>query len=358
MDEVKKCYIYTRVSTEMQVEGYSLDAQKDKLVKFADLNGYDVVGFYSDEGRSGKNTKDRPEFLRMIADVQGYKDNVDFILVYKLSRFGRKASDILTNLETLQMCSCELICVEDGINTSLGTGKLMISILAAFAEIERENIRSQSLSGREEKARQGLWNGGVPPYGYTVKDGILEIVEEEAVAVRKVFELYTTSSMGTVKIAEYLNDHGYKKFSKRKNDARELSYFTAHLISLILDNPTYTGKLSYGRTRTEKIKGTRDDSHRVKANEFILVEGQHKAIIAEEIFYKAREKKQYYIERSQKSYNTNHINLLSGLIKCPICGKGMYGNVSRKKKPDGSIYKDIYYYYCKHGKMNVLLQGI
>ena len=89
MKKQLKCYIYTRVSTSMQVEGYSLDAQKDKLKKYADYQEMVIADEYSDEGKSGKSVEGRPEFQQMLQDIESGKDNVDFVLVFKLSRFGR-----------------------------------------------------------------------------------------------------------------------------------------------------------------------------------------------------------------------------------------------------------------------------
>ena len=97
MKKQLKCYIYTRVSTSMQVEGYSLDAQKDKLKKYADYQEMIIAGEYSDEGKSGKSVEGRPEFQQMLQDIESSKDNVDFVLVFKLSRFGRNAADVLSS---------------------------------------------------------------------------------------------------------------------------------------------------------------------------------------------------------------------------------------------------------------------
>ncbi len=88
-----KCYLYTRVSTSMQVDGYSLDAQRDKLRKYAAYEDMIVAGEYSDEGFSGKNIQGRQDFQRMLNDIQDGKDDVSYVLVFKLSRFGRNAAD-------------------------------------------------------------------------------------------------------------------------------------------------------------------------------------------------------------------------------------------------------------------------
>ena len=162
----QKCYIYTRVSTAIQVDGYSLEAQKDKLRKYAEFQDYTIAGEYSDEGFSGKNIQGRLDFQRMLQDIQDRKDDLDYVLVFKLSRFGRNAADVLNSLQLMQDFGVNLICVEDGIDSSKDAGKLMISVLSAVAEIERENIRTQTMAGREQKAREGRWNGGFAPYGY------------------------------------------------------------------------------------------------------------------------------------------------------------------------------------------------
>jgi site-specific DNA recombinase len=115
MKKQQRCYIYTRVSTSMQVDGYSLDAQKDKLHKYADYQDLIIAGEYSDEGKSGKSVEGRPQFQQMLADIETGKDNVDFVLVFKLSRFGRNAADVLSSLQRMQDFGVNLICVEDGI---------------------------------------------------------------------------------------------------------------------------------------------------------------------------------------------------------------------------------------------------
>ena len=114
MKKKTKCYIYTRVSTAIQVDGYSLDAQKDKLRKYAEFQDMEIVEEYSDEGHSGKNIKGRQEFMRMLNDIEDGKDGVDFVLVFKLSRFGRNVADVLSSLQLMQDYGVNLICVEDG----------------------------------------------------------------------------------------------------------------------------------------------------------------------------------------------------------------------------------------------------
>ena len=191
-----KCYIYTRVSTAIQVDGYSLEAQKEKIRKYAEYQDMEIAGEYSDEGFSGKNIKGRHEFQRMLNDIEDCKDGVKYVLVFKLSRFGRNAADILNSLQLMQDFGVNLICVEDSIDSSKEAGKLLISILAAVAEMERENIRVQTMAGREQKAREGKWNGGFAPYGYKLVEGGLEIADDEVEIIKLIYDRYIHTNSG------------------------------------------------------------------------------------------------------------------------------------------------------------------
>ena len=286
-----KCYIYTRVSTAIQVDGYSLEAQKDKLRKYAEYQDYSIAGEYSDEGFSGKNIQGRLEFQRMLQDIQDRKDDVDYVLVFKLSRFGRNAADVLNSLQLMQDFGVNLICVEDGIDSSKDAGKLMISVLSAVAEIERENIRTQTMAGREQKAREGRWNGGFAPYGYKLVDGELIIAEDEAEVIQVIYDRYIHTNEGVSNVAKYLNDHGYVK-KIRQNGT--IPGFSDNFVKKVIDNPVYMGKIAY---RREKVR------------------------------------------------DVNHVHLLSGLLRCPDCGKPLYGNIAKAHSKDN---KTRYYYYCKN----------
>lgn len=210
-----KVYTYTRVSTSMQIDGYSLDAPKARMKAYSDYNDYEIVGEYEDAGKSGKSIEGREQFKQMLEDIKNGKDRVSFVLVFKLSRFGRNAADVLSTLQVMQDFGVNLVCVEDGIDSSKDAGKLMISVLSAVAEIERENIRIQTMEGRIQKAREGRWNGGFSPYGYQLKDGKLEINEDEAVAIRAIFDRYIHSDTGANGIAKYLENHGIHKIQRQ-----------------------------------------------------------------------------------------------------------------------------------------------
>ena len=348
MKKQQKCYIYTGVFTSMQVEGYSLDAQKDKLRKYADYQEMSIVGEYSDEGKSGKSVEGRPQFKQMLVDIESGKDNVDYVLVFKLSRFGRNAADVLSSLQKMQDYGVNLICVEDGIDSSKDAGKLMISVLSAVAEIERENILVQTMEGRRQKAREDRWNGGFAPYGYQLVNGELIIAEDEAEIIRIIYDKFVNTTMGMAAIAAFLNNSGYKKKLRQNNT---IEGFSTSFVKGVLDNPIYCGKLAFGRRKNEKISGTRNEYHIVKQKDYLLSDGIHEAIISEEMWNQAHRKRQETGVLQVKTHSPLHEHILSGIIKCPVCGSGMYGNVNRKKHPDRGYYKDYFYYACKHRKL-------
>ena len=340
----------------MQVDGYSLEAQKERLRSEAKHRGMKIVGEYSDEGKSGKNITGRPEFKRMLGDIKTGKDDVQVVLVFKLSRFGRNTSDTLNALQYLEDYGVSLICVEDGIDSSGPAGKLMISVLAAVAEIERDNIHVQTMEGRKQKARDGKWNGGFAPYGYKLvdKEGekakVLVINEEEAELVRLIYKLYL-QGMGLSRVAKWLNDNGYTK-KIRQNGS--VSLISSAFVKGVLDNPVYGGFIAYGRRKNEKIDGTRDEYHVVKQDKdsYKLYEGQHEAIIDRETWFRVQAKRELNAFKREKVHSKEHEHMVSALLKCPVCGASMYGVVNRKKKKNSDeFYTDMWYYTCKNRKL-------
>ena len=224
----------------------------------------------------------------------------------------------------------------------------MISVLSAVAEIERENILVQTMEGRKQKAREGKWNGGFAPYGYELVNGELQIAEDEAEIIRLIYDKFIHTNMGISAIAAWLNQHGYKK-KKRQNNT--LDAFAASFIKGVLDNPVYCGKLAYGRRKNEKVSGTRNEYRIVKQENYMLHDGIHEGIVSETDWELAHQKREKTGVKYEKTHSLDHEHILSGILRCPLCGSGMYGNVNRKKKKDGTLYKDYFYYACKHRRL-------
>jgi len=339
----KKVVAYLRVSTGMQVEGYSLDAQLASIERYAKAYDYEIVKIYKDEGKSGKSVEDREDFIRMFEDIETEAINVDYVMVFKLSRFGRNTADVMTYLQRLQDNGVNLVCVEDHLNSEYGAGKMMITVLSAVAEIERVNILEQTMAGRRQKAEEGKWNGGFPPYGYSLgEDDILQLNEEEAKAVRIIYDKYVNDGMGFNSIAKYLNRQGISKIP-RKNGT--LTQWSAKLVKDIIDNPVYKGYIAYGRRTKEKVKGTSNEYRTVRQDDYIVAKGKHEPIISEELWDEAHELRLKTGVASPSSIGRNRIHLLSGILRCPECLGPMYTNKNSWTRKDGT-YVERHYYVC------------
>ncbi len=340
---MRKCVIYTRVSTEIQVDGYSLDAQITALERYAKSRELEIVGRYQDAGKSGKSIEGRPEFQKMLGDIESGRCEAEFVLVFKLSRFARNACDALNALKQLKKHGVNLVCTEDALDTSTPMGRLIFTIMSSVSEMERENIRIQTMEGRREKARQGKWNGGAAPYGYIINDNdILEINEKEKEAIELIYKKYAENGWGFGRIANYLNNAGIIKNSHTNG----LQTWSAGMIKNIIDNEVYCGKIAYGKRTMKNIDG---QEKRVLSEDYIVVDGQHEAIVPEELWLAAKERRDKTKGRREKVAGIGREHLLTGILRCPECGYSMYA--SRRGKTEANM---LYYYKCGH---NVKVTG-
>ena len=332
----KKCYIYTRVSTAAQTEGYSLEAQQERLRQYAEYKNLEIAGEYCDAGKSGKSILGRPAFMEMMDDIASGKDQISYVLVFKLSRFGRNAADVLKSIQTLLDYDVDLVCVEDSIDSSTQGGRLTLAILSAVAEIERENIRVQFMAGRMQKMMEGGWAGGPAPFGYRNKNGKLTVEPGEAEIVRLIYAKYLEPEMKLATVVRWLNDHGYRRISRGSPCP-----YNRDFAARVLDNPFYCGKIVYYR-RTNR--GMDEQNQRKE----ITVRGKQEAIIPEEMWDKVQEKRKQMAVHYEKD-EPDRISMLSGLVKCPLCGAGLVMQKNKHvNKNRGGYYKTIYYYACRN----------
>ena len=145
-------FAYVRASTQEEVRQGSNERQKDVIIQYAESRGYEL-GFFEDRAKSGKNTQ-RPDFERMLKSLDA-KPKV--VIVAKIDRFARSLSDLLKTLEYLDQNSVGFISVNDpGIDTTTPNGRLLLQILGAFAEFERNMINSRTKAGREQALNKGV----------------------------------------------------------------------------------------------------------------------------------------------------------------------------------------------------------
>ena len=180
--------LYVRVSTEAQAaEGYSLDDQESRLRAYCAAQGWPVCAehIYIDAGISGKSTE-RPEFQRMMAAAAD--GQIRRIVCMKLDRLARNVRDFLATVDQLTAYGVDLVLIKESFDTGTPHGKFALTMFAAMAELEAATIAERVTAGRMQKARQGGWNGGRTPYGYTVDTtGQWSIDDGAADVVRRIF---------------------------------------------------------------------------------------------------------------------------------------------------------------------------
>ena len=187
----KKSAIYVRVSTDAQrEEGYSIDAQKEALAAYCVAQSIKNYEFYEDGGYSGSNMN-RPELQRLIKEIKNKK--IERVLVYRLDRLSRSQKDTLYLIEDVfNPHGVDFVSLKESMDTATPIGRLMVGILSAFAQLERENIRERTRMGMKERVKEGFWMGGgrIPfGYDYDQKQGIL-VPNKDADTVRKIYDLY------------------------------------------------------------------------------------------------------------------------------------------------------------------------
>jgi len=145
-------FAYIRSSTREEVRQGSNVRQKSAIIEYSKSRGYKLK-FFEDRAKSGKNTQ-RPEFDRMLKSL-GEKPKV--VIVAKIDRFARSLSDLLKTLEYFDQNGIGFISVNDpGIDTTTPNGRLLLQILGAFAEFERNMINSRTKAGREQAMSRGV----------------------------------------------------------------------------------------------------------------------------------------------------------------------------------------------------------
>ena len=205
---------YIRVSTQEQTEGYSIEAQLDALNAYCKARGMTIYETYTDPGFSGSSL-DRPGIQQLINDIGHF----DVVIVVKLDRLSRSQKDTLHMLEDILLANnVDLISITESFDTSTPFGKAMIGILSVFAQLERENIKDRMLTGRIQRAKNGLYNGQInTAIGYAKNEDGLVVVQDEAEQIREIFRMYL-DGMSPGSILEELNARGAStRYGVRRN---------------------------------------------------------------------------------------------------------------------------------------------
>ena len=290
-----KAALYIRVSTlEQANNGYSLDAQREKLSAYAKSQGYDVFDVYEDDGYSGKDLA-RPAITRLLSHIKAHL--IDVVLVYRLDRLTRRVRDIIELLDdVLEPNGVKLYSLHEQIDVSSPFGRAALKINATFSELERETITERMAMGKEQAIKSGKWlaPGSKLPFGYR-KDpttGYYAAVPEEAEMIVKIFDLY-------------LQGYSIRKLYEYASANFKHPYFSNPMCcKAILHRSMYAGYISY---KGSLYKGINFDS-----------------VIGYETYLRAQE--QMKKNAGVKKHDCSPY-LLTGLVVCAECGNRYVGKL-------------------------------
>lgn len=334
----EKVGLYIRVSTAEQAkEGFGLEAQKNKLYSYCQYKGYDKYTLYCDAGISGKDTKKRVEFNKMLTDIKNKK--INRVIAIKIDRISRNTVDFLTFFNLLQEYKCNLEILDINVDFSTPIGKLLLTVISAFAELERNLIVERTTDGMEEAANSGHF-GGKPPLGY-MKEVIngekgkrWVINDEEAEVVREIFNLClkgkTYNDIANIMQEKHSDMVAYTRKDKETGEVITIyRSWTDASICVILNNKSYIG--------------IREHRKNIKNKDVIEIKDKIPAIVTKEVFDEC----QLNIERNKRNYYRNKKYLFMQKLVCPKCGRIMACKGTKKKTG-----QEYLYYKCKDCKTN------
>lgn len=299
--------LYIRVSTTEQAEeGYSVGEQETRLRSYCNAMGFTIHAVHIDPGYSGA-TLNRPGINQVIKDVRaGY---VKKVIVWKLDRLSRSQKDMLILLEDIFLeHGCNFISLMESFDTSTPFGRCIVGILAAFAQMERENIKMRTMMGKQAGLKEGRYYSGRAPIGYQYEmqtNGKLALIVDPyaSKAVKDMFQLYFSGkSVGAVAKHMQKNYGLYPTID---------SHSAAGQISRVMRNPVYMGKV------------------RMKEQWF---DGKHEPLVSSDLWHSVNERLSHNQQAFKRSYG-NSDGLLCGLLFCGDCGARMsIRNWGRKER--------------------------
>ncbi len=323
MSELKRrvrCAVYTRKSSEegLEQEFNSLDAQREAgeaYIASQRHEGWILVPDYYDDGGFSGGTMERPALKRLINDIKA--GLIDVVVIYKMDRLSRVQLDFLKMLALFEEHNVSFVSVTQFFNTKDAMGKLMLNVLTAFAQFERdvtgERIRDKVAASK----RKGMWMGGFLPLGYDVVNRKLIINEDEAAHVKWIFERYITLRSTTMLMREArIRGVKTKSFITQNGNTKIGRFLTKDQIYRILQNRIYLGEII----------------HKDK-----VYDGLHEPIISKGLFDEARSIIQIYPGRRGKTSFSKTPALLKGLVYCGAgCNSAMSPVHTRK---NGKLYR-------------------
>lgn len=310
-----KAAIYIRVSTDRQAEeGYSIEAQKDRLIAYAQSQDWGIAKIYIDDGYSAKDLE-RPRMKQMLADMEN--GEFDVVLVYKLDRLTRSVSDLHELLKGFERHEVKFKSATEAFETTTAVGRLFITLVAAIAAWERETTAERVRFSKEQMIKEGIWPGGKIPFGY---DKNQNAIPEEVETLTHMRELYL-SGKGYALIAKELNE---------KNRLRRGRIWHSSSVSYALNNPYYAGILRMGTKNSAGIYPINKEGV-----ECVYGEGAHDQT------YSVDQYEELKLERERRSTG-GHSRIqnywFAGVLRCGRCGSAMVGKtIHQNTKTKGRV---------------------
>jgi site-specific DNA recombinase len=311
--------LYARVSTVKQAEkDLSIPDQLNQMRNWCAANGYAVAMEYIEAGASATDDK-RPQFQQMIADATTDSEPYEAVIIHSRSRFFRDMFEFLNYERMLKRAHCKVISITQ-ITSNDPAGEMASKIFSLFDEYSSKENGKHTLRAMKENARRGYFNGSKPPYGYRTVDTevmgskgkIKKRIEPdpvEAAIVKRIYDLYVNGgeqgSMGAKDIATYLNNKSIMMRTQKWNRSR---------VHEILSSPTYKGEYYFNKT-DHKTKEVKPESEWIR----LSIE----PLIAADAFEVAKSRRAARAPSKVPPRLVNSPTLLTGLLKCGVCGAGL-----------------------------------
>ncbi len=234
--EIKKVVGYARISSDSQIENTSIAEQKERIEAYAKSQGWKLERIFVDEGFTG-STDDRDGYKEMLEYIKKPDNEVSAIIVVKADRIHRSLKNLLILIEdVLEPNGIAFISVSERFDTSTPQGMLFLQMIGGFAEFERSIINERTKGGRLATAKKNKYAGGQVPYGYEVINGEIQVVDSQALVVKRIFQEFIDGS-SYYKIAKMLNKEGIPTKTGKN--------WTPQTVKNVINTETYTGFNTY-----------------------------------------------------------------------------------------------------------------
>ena len=213
-NEITKGVVYLRVSTEEQVDNFSLGTQEDICSKEAQRRGIEIVKIFREEGRSAKTISGRPVLIELLEYCRKNKKTIDAVMVYRLDRMSRQTADYLAIRKKLAECNISLLSATEPTGNS-PTEKLVETMLAGFAQLDNDVRSERTKNGLRARFLSGLTNGTCP-LGYISHNGYVIKDAKSWDKMKEAWNLMATEKKTLSEIAKIMNDWGMRQTIRGK----------------------------------------------------------------------------------------------------------------------------------------------